>query len=59
MIGGIVLGGIAVFVAIVWYRDRHHPSKPDRRWDDPSQAEAHWAAMLSKIDKGTGSGGGY
>jgi hypothetical protein len=52
MIGLIVGGAIAVFVAVVWFLDRRRGADPtNTRWDDPGQAAAHAAATLSKLGK--------
>lgn len=52
MYGLIVIGSIVVFAAIVSFLSRRRPTGRDRRWDDPGQAEAHAASMLSKITRG-------
>lgn len=56
MFGLIVLGAILLFVGIVWFRERRRnvPSPDRTRWDDPGQAQAHAAEMLSKLGKGQG-----
>jgi hypothetical protein len=56
MIGLIVLGAILLFVGIVWFHERRRntPSPEGTRWDDPGQAQAHAAEMLSKLGKGQG-----
>lgn len=51
VIGLIVIGAILAFAAIVSFLSRRRPNTPDTRWDDPGQAEAHAAQMLSRLGR--------